>query len=641
MRNEENEQAAHMMLRNHRLPWGFTWNTRGMVNEVPEEWAASLCRNGAQVETVCTLARHGGAATPCGGPVASNNNNIASNDAETGTGVSTTREQQGEHVTMSSERAEAETWAEAEAEAATVLVRDCTRDDLPAVHRMIHELATYEGMPEGPQLSVEDLATDGFECSPPWFFVLVAESGGEVAGFAMCNRAYSSWTRRALYVEDLFVAPHLRRAGVGRALLQELCRRALRWGVSRLDWHVLEHNAPARRFYARLGARHLGRTEGRAALRLYEDRIRAVAEGHLLRDDQLDPDDLLWGAGALRRGVGGPGLTLALASPSPGTSVGLVAREDRSAAAAGAHVLRRSITVAHSPRKRPSRPPSPEALNRRGGARARRNGAEGRRVRHANAAVAGAAAAAAAAGHRHRCHRHPRHHPPTTGATPATPATTGATPANTTAADHAANLLVLRSACGAREPAHLSASALRHHALSVGFNITLSDQFRVLSYDETCGSKWRETVTRTSLGALVAGGAVVCAGRVGASVCGLLAAAARGLRAAAAVGCAAPRARGRRRGRGGAAPALAARAAAARAGRGLRGRHARSGAPARLRRPNSSPATTLPRRTRSTTSRGDIVFFGHTSPSLDARWPTRSRSAAASPRDRRRFRCDT
>lgn len=53
-------------------------------------------------------------------------------------------------------------------------------------------------------------------------------------------------------------------------------------GVTRMDWHVLEQNASAQALYARLGARDLTRTEGRAALRLDAPRIRAVAEGHLL-----------------------------------------------------------------------------------------------------------------------------------------------------------------------------------------------------------------------------------------------------------------------------------------------------------------------------------------------------------------------
>ncbi|XP_068628870.1 thialysine N-epsilon-acetyltransferase-like [Battus philenor] len=176
--------------------------------------------------------------------------------------------------------------------AAAVLVRDARREDMPAIHRMIIDLATYEGMPDGPQLSVQDLESDGFDSSPPWFFVVVAECAGEIVGHAMCNRAYSSWTRRALYMEDLFVAEAWRRRGVARALLRGVCERARALGAERLDWHVLAHNEPARRLYARLGARDLCRTERRRALRLDRDRILAVADGHLLPEDAIDDDQL-------------------------------------------------------------------------------------------------------------------------------------------------------------------------------------------------------------------------------------------------------------------------------------------------------------------------------------------------------------
>ncbi|KAJ0181513.1 hypothetical protein K1T71_003598 [Dendrolimus kikuchii] len=160
-------------------------------------------------------------------------------------------------------------------------VRLATREDMPALHQMILDLAIFEGVPDGPKLSVQDLTRDGFEAQPAWFFALVAEVGGRVVGSALCNRAYSSWTRRAFYVEDLYVRPEWRRAGVATALLQRLCQMALGEGVHRVDWHVLLDNEPALRFYARLGARDVGATEGRAALRLDRHRIEAVARGRL------------------------------------------------------------------------------------------------------------------------------------------------------------------------------------------------------------------------------------------------------------------------------------------------------------------------------------------------------------------------
>ncbi|OWR43588.1 hypothetical protein KGM_211444 [Danaus plexippus plexippus] len=164
----------------------------------------------------------------------------------------------------------------------TLEVRAMNRDDMVTVHRLIHELAKFEGVPDGPQLSVQDLIEDGFECFSPWFFGLVACRGERIVGYALCNRAYSSWTRRAFYLEDLFVLPEERRNGVATIMIQELCKMAVREGVHRVDWHVLEDNEMALRFYGKLGAVDMRRSEGRAALRLHRDRIEAVARGDLL-----------------------------------------------------------------------------------------------------------------------------------------------------------------------------------------------------------------------------------------------------------------------------------------------------------------------------------------------------------------------
>ncbi|KAI8430455.1 hypothetical protein MSG28_000726, partial [Choristoneura fumiferana] len=139
------------------------------------------------------------------------------------------------------------------------------------------DLAAYEGFPDGPKLTAEDLVEDGFNSKHPWFFVLLAEKNGEILGSALCNRAYSSWSRRAFYIEDLYVLPKARRMGIGLLLMKALCKAAVEEGVHRMDWHVLKSNASALSFYNHLGARDLRVTEGRTMLRLDRDRIEALA----------------------------------------------------------------------------------------------------------------------------------------------------------------------------------------------------------------------------------------------------------------------------------------------------------------------------------------------------------------------------
>src|SRR6266536_5714069 len=60
--------------------------------------------------------------------------------------------------------------------------------------------------------------------------------------------------RHGVWLEDLYVTPRLRGAGLGRALLAELARICVRQGYGRLDWWVLDWNSAARGFYESLGA---------------------------------------------------------------------------------------------------------------------------------------------------------------------------------------------------------------------------------------------------------------------------------------------------------------------------------------------------------------------------------------------------
>jgi len=81
-------------------------------------------------------------------------------------------------------------------------------------------------------------------------FARVAVVGGSVAGFAQCVVHPCTWTVKSVcYLEDLFVDPDARAAGVGRALLEDLVAlsREKDWG--RLYWLTRRDNAAARGLY--------------------------------------------------------------------------------------------------------------------------------------------------------------------------------------------------------------------------------------------------------------------------------------------------------------------------------------------------------------------------------------------------------
>ena len=89
----------------------------------------------------------------------------------------------------------------------------------------------------------------------PYAEVLLAEDEGRAVGFALYFHNYSSFLGEpGIYLEDLFVEPGYRGRGHGKALLVALAHLAVKRGCARLDWVVLDWNAPAIQFYRSLGA---------------------------------------------------------------------------------------------------------------------------------------------------------------------------------------------------------------------------------------------------------------------------------------------------------------------------------------------------------------------------------------------------
>ena len=135
-------------------------------------------------------------------------------------------------------------------------LRPALSSDVPLILELIRELAAYERAPELAVATAEDLLRDGFETPQPKFRVLIAEWSGQPAGFAFFFLNYSTWKGRpGLYLEDLFVRPEHRRHGIGKALLLELARTAVREGCGRFQWQVLDWNQPSIEFYESLGAK--------------------------------------------------------------------------------------------------------------------------------------------------------------------------------------------------------------------------------------------------------------------------------------------------------------------------------------------------------------------------------------------------
>ena len=136
----------------------------------------------------------------------------------------------------------------------SLAIREATPADTPLIRDLIRELAVYEQLESEAVATVEDLAAALFGPSPR-VFCDIAELDGAPVGFALWFYNFSTFVgRHGLYLEDLFVRPQARGAGAGRALLARLARRCVDEGLGRLEWAVLDWNAPAIGFYRSLGA---------------------------------------------------------------------------------------------------------------------------------------------------------------------------------------------------------------------------------------------------------------------------------------------------------------------------------------------------------------------------------------------------
>ncbi len=120
---------------------------------------------------------------------------------------------------------------------------------------MIRALATYEHLEDKVLWTEAELGRSLFgpDAVPRVVLAEVDDPPGVAAGMAIWFPTYSTFRGRpGIWLEDLFVRPGHRGRGVGRALLEHLFERA---GDGRVEWAVLDWNAPSIAFYDSIGAR--------------------------------------------------------------------------------------------------------------------------------------------------------------------------------------------------------------------------------------------------------------------------------------------------------------------------------------------------------------------------------------------------
>jgi GNAT superfamily N-acetyltransferase len=133
-------------------------------------------------------------------------------------------------------------------------IREATEADVPQILQFIRDLAEYERLLHRVTATEEKLRASLFG-NPRFAEVILLEEEGAAAGFALFFHNYSTFLAQpGIYLEDLFVKPEMRGRGYGRALLTRLAHIAKERGCGRVEWAVLDWNAPSIAFYKSLGA---------------------------------------------------------------------------------------------------------------------------------------------------------------------------------------------------------------------------------------------------------------------------------------------------------------------------------------------------------------------------------------------------
>jgi GNAT superfamily N-acetyltransferase len=153
------------------------------------------------------------------------------------------------------------------------VVRSARAEDASTLLELFAALAEYEHLEDELEADEAQLREALFG-EQPAAAAVIAERDGEAVGYALFFPTFSSFrASRGIWLEDLFVLPAQRGAGVGRALLAAVAARVPE-ARGRLEWCALDWNELALGFYRGIGARTMDEW---TTLRLHDEALASIA----------------------------------------------------------------------------------------------------------------------------------------------------------------------------------------------------------------------------------------------------------------------------------------------------------------------------------------------------------------------------
>lgn len=143
------------------------------------------------------------------------------------------------------------------------LIRAVSPGDIETLIELCAEHAAYEDALYDPRDKRERLSFAFFSASPR-LYGWVVERHGKLVGYATATQEFSTWDAAVfLHMDCLYLREEIRGSGLGRLLLVEIARQALKLGCVNVQWQTPRDNTRALSFYQRLGA------EGKQKVRFF------------------------------------------------------------------------------------------------------------------------------------------------------------------------------------------------------------------------------------------------------------------------------------------------------------------------------------------------------------------------------------
>ena len=135
----------------------------------------------------------------------------------------------------------------------TPLIRPAIHEDAPEIARLVQRYWEFEKIPGFEFSRIESLLR-AFLSDPRSGAGWLAISGGETVGYLLATFVFSLEHGGLMAeIDELFVTPPARSAGVGSALLQTAEAALKQRGCVRIQLQLSSDNAAARKFYRRHG----------------------------------------------------------------------------------------------------------------------------------------------------------------------------------------------------------------------------------------------------------------------------------------------------------------------------------------------------------------------------------------------------